>query len=410
MKARELTLDDLEPGEIEILRLGEHHGAEQDLTLDDFETIVRDYEPASRHQATAVIDHDLREPTDPARKGINHGLIDRVRRVKDSVVARFAGVTEELRTLVNSGRLHAVTPELYRRFRGTDRMHLRCVAFVGADTPAQKGLLRPVFLSEGEGLIALPLATPVRRFAEDLTEGAPNMGTNPNPSGDPKPTPSPSPTPPAPAPAPTPPAPTPTGDPSAPTPGSSAAPAPAGGTIQLAEVQRVVGEAVNAAVAPLREQVSTLTSRLESVDPEFGDHAIVAFAEELVRDGKIEGKDKDRTIARAKLLRGQTIMLGEKRVPALADFMEQERGRQPLAHFQNLDVPVPKSGAPTVRDGVLSFAEGEGPGFTIIVPKDASDADVARLKKLAAWSKGRGFKSFGEAAPAFEREAEGVHA
>lgn len=392
--AQSLLPSDLEPGEVEILRLGDHHGAAEDLTLEDFDAIVADYNAAATHQATAVIDHDPkdREPNDPHRRGINHGLIPALRRVKDSVVAKFDGVTAELRDLVNSGRLHAVTPEIYRQFRTTGRKYLRAVAFVGADTPAQKGLLRPVLMHEAElELDAIPLEAPALNFHEETL----NME---------KPTPNPTP---SPTPAPAPPAP--------PVPPKAAAAPAEGGTLSLAEVTTIVTDAVAAAVAPLNAKIETMHTRLESTDPEYGDRAVVLFAEKLVADGKIEGKDKDRVVARAKALRGQVLKFGEganaTEVSALSDYMEQENARPAMAHFSELDVPGPNNGGRAREaNGVLKFGEGKAPAFTIHVPNGSDKATVDRLRRLGEFAAEQGIKTMGEAQQRFEREAEGVHA
>lgn len=403
-KARALTPEDLEPGEVEILRLGDHHGSPVDFTPEDFDQIVADYDPAGVYQSTAVIDHDFdadREPHDPQRSGINHGLVDRLRRVKDSVVARVLGVTDELRDLVNSGRLNSISPELYREFRGTGRRYLRCVAFQGAATPAQKGMLRPILLNEsGVELDRVPRkGTAVVRLSEH-SQGEPTM-TKPTgtPNEDPK-------NPKGAGGAPSDP---PANDPAKPA--VAGDPPASGGTITLAEVTKVVGDAVAAAVDPLKGEIATLRTRLENSDPEFGDGAIVKFAEELVRDGKIEGKDKDRTIARAKALRGQTIRLGEADVPALADYMEQERARAPLPHFNPLDVPGPTgAGRARVQGATLRFGEGKAPKFPIHVPDGTPKDDVDRLRKLGEFAVENGIETFAEASDRFEREVEGVTA
>lgn len=121
----------------EIFRTGKHvdkKGREREWTEGDLDHMVATYDPANRHEAPIVIDHDEEGKGNHVPGGPAYGWIDGLKRVGTKLFASFKSVVPEFAKAVNDGWFKKRSARIYSD--GT----LGHVAFLGALPPAIKGM------------------------------------------------------------------------------------------------------------------------------------------------------------------------------------------------------------------------------------------------------------------------------
>lgn len=127
-----------EPIDIEVFASGTHrdqNGVERTYTSADLSAIVDRYnnQPAEiLHVAPGVIGH-------PKTDDHAHGWVDHLKVVGSKIIAQFSGMSDELATWLREKRLRTRSVAFYPAAAGEAPL-LRHVGFLGAATPAVKGL------------------------------------------------------------------------------------------------------------------------------------------------------------------------------------------------------------------------------------------------------------------------------
>ncbi len=111
-----------------------------DVSIEDLDEIVKNYDPAF-HEAPAIIGHNT---PDGKEEKPAHGWIEGVKRVGKKLLGKFKQIDPDLKEAVNSGRYKKRSIEVYKNLKdneGKDKgKYLKAVAFLGASSPAVKGL------------------------------------------------------------------------------------------------------------------------------------------------------------------------------------------------------------------------------------------------------------------------------
>lgn len=128
--------------ELEIFRAG-HYGPKGDWDEDALEGLARDYD-ASIHEAPVTLDH--------AQSGPALGWVASVRRVGDRLVARLRDLNPAFTELLKEGAFKKRSVELYPEAAHSGRPYLKAVSFLGAATPAVKGLRDILLNDEGDAI------------------------------------------------------------------------------------------------------------------------------------------------------------------------------------------------------------------------------------------------------------------
>ncbi len=121
--------------ELEVFRSGDYgtKGNWPDAALDQ---IIKDYDP-KLHEAPVTLDH--------AQEGPALGWVGGLRRCGDRLLARLRGLNRGLMDLLRQGAFKKRSVELYKNLPETGGPYLKAVSFLGAATPAVKGLSDPIF-------------------------------------------------------------------------------------------------------------------------------------------------------------------------------------------------------------------------------------------------------------------------
>jgi hypothetical protein len=143
---------------IQIFRAGAYPG-KLPITVDDLKAIASGYDPR-RSEAPLVLGHP--DSDSPA-----HGWVEQLRVIRDQLWAKVRQVSPELKRLVREGAFKRISMAVFPEFEATGKMYLRHVGFLGAATPAVKGMA-PVKFAEGafESVdLELPIAEALDRQA-----------------------------------------------------------------------------------------------------------------------------------------------------------------------------------------------------------------------------------------------------
>jgi hypothetical protein len=161
--------------ELEVFRAGDY-GAKGAYSEDDLQQIAQDYDPKI-HEAPVTLDHQQEGPA--------LGWVQSLRAMGKTLLARLSGLDGGFLEKVKAGAFKKRSIELYPAMQETQRPYLRAVSFLGAASPAVKGLADPLFSENTEACcIAFdekqnstdppdPVVPPVPetlRFCEDLRQ------------------------------------------------------------------------------------------------------------------------------------------------------------------------------------------------------------------------------------------------
>lgn len=141
--------------EIEVFRVGDY-GEKGQWAEADLDRMAQDYAP-DRHEAPVTVDHHQDGPA--------LGWVKGLRRMGNRLLARLGGLEPAFTEMLESGRFKKRSVELYRRLESTGRPYLKAVSFLGAASPAVKGMEDPVFTEDGKAEAAC--------FTETLDEELP---------------------------------------------------------------------------------------------------------------------------------------------------------------------------------------------------------------------------------------------
>lgn len=121
---------------VAIFRAGKYpQGDFDEAALDG---IVSRYNPVNAHEAPISLDHE--------DKGPALGWVSSLKRVGDLLYARFRQVSDDFKEKLRSGSYKKPSVEIYKNYEGQGVPYLRAVTFLGAQSPAVKGLPQAVFL------------------------------------------------------------------------------------------------------------------------------------------------------------------------------------------------------------------------------------------------------------------------
>lgn len=126
--------------ELEIFRAGDY-GPKGLWSEEDLDRIANSYDP-NLHEAPVTLDH--------AQSGPSLGWVAEVRRTGDRLVARLRGLNDRLVEMLRAGEFKKRSVELYGAMPESGGPYLKAVSFLGAATPAVKGLRDLIFADSGE--------------------------------------------------------------------------------------------------------------------------------------------------------------------------------------------------------------------------------------------------------------------
>ena len=132
----------------DVARVGRWRGslggnpAEVEITREDLESMARDYNPQLQ-EAPVTVEH--------MRSGPAHGWVESLRLAGDRLQARFRDLSGRMREWLASGAYRSRSIEMYKPFAATGGSYLGAVSFLGAASPAVKGLSPEPSLLQEEG-------------------------------------------------------------------------------------------------------------------------------------------------------------------------------------------------------------------------------------------------------------------
>lgn len=139
---------------LEIFKAGEYPG-KVPVTVDDLRFMAAAYDPA-KSDAPLVLGHP--DTDSPA-----HGWVERLRVLGDTLWAKARDVSPELTRLVKSRAFQHISMAVFPNWQDSGRPYLRHVGFLGAATPAVKGM-QPVRWADAKfDAFELPIAEALDR-------------------------------------------------------------------------------------------------------------------------------------------------------------------------------------------------------------------------------------------------------
>src|SRR5437879_1595677 len=117
---------------LEVFKAG-NYGDKGSYTTDDLDTLVANYDPKA-HEAPLTVGHP--QDNKPA-----YGWVESLKRVGDTLFAKFKQVDAQFEELVAEGKFKKRSISFYKE----PKLMLRHIGFLGAMPPEVKGLADPVF-------------------------------------------------------------------------------------------------------------------------------------------------------------------------------------------------------------------------------------------------------------------------